>query len=477
VPSTHPESWENAVAAQRIVLTSPWRLGLFVFLLVVGTGFGLIYAYIELFGWKVDLQDAETVRYAYMVLGGVAVLGLLGYISVVSSARPLDRVVRGSKARDQAIKRLGKISDPRDVDLEDFDDEPAIMKVLERWADDAETASSAQLAVAAQREAVSALVTSMRSADGADVDLDPEYDDPDLSALVDAINEHARGARAVAEDEAAWSAPQTPVPDETADAAQGPDRVRLEQAVSGLSHAEVELRTFVQSVAEQAERVARTAHRMAANDSSGAVASGVVGAVSTARQNAERVGELRRSLEVLAEESNKLAITMALQISRLGEPAAEMLDTAEDVRSLSTKYQRIASDLRMCESEQASTLSQLQESAGPGSAVDSSSARSLVQESMVLDQNAEALREVLGQLQQPLAALRDLTGIEAPSAPAPAVAASQPAPAFETPVASAPDPAPEERIYELAELGGREVDADAADHEVRDLSEFGAIEL
>jgi hypothetical protein len=54
---------------------------------------------------------------------------------------------------------------------------------------------------------------------------------------------------------------------------------------------------------------------------------------------------------------------------------------------------------------------------------------------------------------------------------------SGPAPVVETPVASAPESASEERIYELAELGGREVEDDAADDEVRELTEFGAIEI
>ena len=48
---------ETHVAAQRIVLTSPWKLGLFVFMLVAGTGFGLIYAYMELFGGEIDLRN------------------------------------------------------------------------------------------------------------------------------------------------------------------------------------------------------------------------------------------------------------------------------------------------------------------------------------------------------------------------------------------------------------------------------------
>lgn len=490
-------SQENAVAAQRIVLTSPWRLGLFVFLLVVGTGFGLVYAYIELFGWVIDLKDEATVRYAYMVLGGVAVLGLLGYIAVVASARPLERVVRGSKAREHAIKRLGKVSDPRDADLDDFEEEPVLVKVVERWAHDVDTASASQLELAAQREALTSLVSSMGEAHpDAGVALDPVYDTPDLQALVNAINEYAQKVGVHAEQRGAANVP-APEPQATPEPAGPSDwdqaRHQVTQAVDGLGTAEAELAAFVPEVAQRASQLAASAQRMASTDASGAVAADVVSAIAGAQQNAQQISQLREALETLAEESNKLAITMALQISRLGDSGNELLDTAEDVRSLSTRYQRIAADLRVCETEQASTLSRLQQLAGHGGAVDSSAAQALVTEAMGLDQNAEVLREVLGKLQQPVTALRQLTGVAAPapveiSAPesTPVVAAPQIAAASEPTPEPTPEPMPEqataeERVYEIAELGGRPLDGatndDAREGDVHELQEFGAVEL
>ena len=453
------------MAAQRIVLTSPWRLGLFVFLLVVGTGFGLIYAYIELFDWKIDLNDAETVRYAYYVLGGVALVGLLGYVAVVTSARPLDRVVRGSKAREQMIKRLGKINDPRDVDLDDFDDEPTIMKVIERWARDAEVASSAQMQVASQREAMASLVQSIQK--GGQAALDPEHESPDLLALVGAINEHVQEAAVAAEQRGVQGVP-APVPSEPVAAPSATSAPEFASAVRALGQAEAELRDFVASVAEQAAQMAQSAQQLASNDASGVVSTELVQVADAAHENAERLSDLRETLDTLAEESNKLAITMALQLSRLGEAGGEMLDTAEDVRGLSTRYQRLAGDLRVCETDQVSTLSRLKKLAGPGGNVDANAAQALVQEAMVLDQNAEALREVLGQLGDPLAKLRDLAGVSAavdPVVPEPVA------------VAVDHDAASDERIYEIAELGGRELDDDTPQPPVRDLQEFGAIEL
>lgn len=456
------------MAGQRIVLTSPWRLGLFVFLLVVGTGFGLVYAYIELFGWKIDLDNEQTVQYAYAVLGAVAVLGLLGYVAVVSSARPLERVVRGSKAREHAIKRLGKIGDPRDADLDDFEDEPVLVKVVERWAQEIDTASSAQLELASHREAVQAILRSVQEGDAeAGVQLDPAYESPDLQALVSAINDFARSSAQTAGEQAAHDAP--------APAAAGPSewdlvRDQVTQAVAGLGAAEAELEAFVPTVAQRAGQLADAAQRMASTDASGAVSAEVVQAVGAAQQGTQKIGQLREALEVLAEESNKLAITMALQISRLGEQGGEMLETAEGVRSLSTRYQRIAADLRMCEAEQASTLSRLQQMGGHGGAVDSQAAQALVQEAMGLDQNAELLREVLGKLQNPLAVLRSLTGVPAP---AKVEVAAAPAPAIESAPVDA-SPATEERIYEIAELGGQAIEADGDVHE---LQEFGAVEL
>ena len=464
------------MASQRIVLTSPWRLGLFVFLLVVGTGFGLVYAYVELFGWSVDMKDPETVRYAYMVLGGVAAVGLLGYIAVVTSSRPLDRVVRGSKAREQAIKRLGKVSDPRDVGTEEFDDEPVLAKVIERWASEVEASSVAQLDAASRREAITVLTKALaEAAPGEDVAIAPEYETPELMALAAAIGDYAQAA-----------APEPEAPAPTATESEW-DRCRedVASAVEGLGEAEAELEAFVPSIASRAGQLAEAAQRLASTDASGAVSAEVVNAVSSAQQNAEKVTAIREALENLAEESNKLAITMALQLSRLGEAGGEMLDTAEGVRSLSTRYQRLAADLRMCEIEQASTLSRVQQLGGHGNAVDSSAARQLVQEAMGLDQNAEVLREVLGKLQDPLSTLRRLTGVVASSAavadsaPVPSAPVAPPVPeSVDAPSAPAPAVESDERIYDIAELGGRPLDGPGGGGgSVHELQEYGAVEL
>ena len=175
------------MAAQRIVLTSPWKLGLFVFILVAGTGFGLIWAYIEIFGGQIDLRDEKVLRLAYVVLGASPALGLFGYIAVVSSARPLDRVVRQSRQREQLIKRFGKIQDPRMIEIEDFDDEPALKVVLERWAEQAAAASDARLNSASQNEALAHSPRSSARAKPSDFDPEIEESTPDLDALVDAI--------------------------------------------------------------------------------------------------------------------------------------------------------------------------------------------------------------------------------------------------------------------------------------------------
>ncbi len=127
---------EMAVSAPRIVVTSPWKLGLFVFLLVTACGLGLIYLYFGYFGGRLDMTDPQVVRDFYMVCGSVAFLGLLGYLAIVSAAQPADRVAHYSRRRRKLLKKAAGITDPDRVDLEDYQHEPSLAAVLERWRED-----------------------------------------------------------------------------------------------------------------------------------------------------------------------------------------------------------------------------------------------------------------------------------------------------------------------------------------------------
>ncbi len=446
------------MASQRIVLTSPWKLGLFVFLLVVGTGFGLIYASIELFGVSIDLTNQETLEQAYMVLGGVALLALLGYIAVVSSARPLDRVVRGGRKREQLIKKFGQIEDPQDADPDEFEDLPALASVLERWTQDSIAANDAQLTVAQQRELIAGLTAQIQTNDAEGLALAPEQELPELKALVDAFNQHIAqvASRAAVQSEAA-ALPVTPALDPA-----------TEEAIRDLLACETELAGFVRSVAEHAGQLAQQA--------GGGPAISTAGAADEVRAQAERIVTIRTTLEQLAEEANKLAIGMALQISRLGDAGNEMLDTAESVRSLSVRYQRVAADLRLCENDQANLARSL---AGMPTGGESSGSTSPL--AMILDQNAEGLREVLGRLRRPLDVLRAAIGHSMTAT----TAAAKPTPAAPAATQTVSTPAPraaeaaEGRIYEMAELGGREIagNAQPGSETVYDLEQFGAVEL
>lgn len=429
------------MASQRIVLTSPWKLGLFVFLLVVGTGFGLIYAYMELFGGSFDLSDEKTLNNAYMVLGGVAGLALLGYISVITSARPLDRVVRGSRQREQLLKKFGAIQDPRNADPEDFEDIPALASVLARWTEDSLSASDAQLTADHQRNAMVALSDQARNASGDALQLHAEEETPELTALVDAINGFVRSNAQSAEPERALDNDS-------------------EDAIRTILACEDELDGFVHSISDQASKIA----------SQGTAKSPVSGEMQDrVRGQGERLATLRQTLENLAEEANKLAIGLALQVSRLGENDSEIVQLTEDIRSLSTRYQRAASEMRLCESDQEATIRGL---LGGGGDTDSAS--------MVLDQNAEALREVMDRMRGSMNSLRALVGAPAPASYAAAPIATPEPMAFAEPL-SAPEvveDAPQARIYEIAELGGREIDIDEdAAGTIYDLEHFGAVEL
>ncbi len=132
------------MSAPRIVVTSPWKLGLFVFLLVAACGFGLIYAYYGYFGGRLDFSDTKAVHNFYMICGSVAFLGLLGYLAIVSAAQPADQVAHYGRRRRRLLKKAAGITDPTRVDLEEFQHEPSLAAVLERWREDRRRAEEAE---------------------------------------------------------------------------------------------------------------------------------------------------------------------------------------------------------------------------------------------------------------------------------------------------------------------------------------------
>lgn len=470
------------MAAQRIVLTSPWKLGLFVFMLVAGTGFGLIYAYMELFGGEIDLRNEENLRLAYMVLGGVAAIGLLGYIAVVSSARPLDRVVRNSRQREQLMKKFGKIQDPRMIDIEEYEDEPALKVILERWAEQATEASDARLSAASQKEALAQLTSQLR--ESAATDFQPQLPDstPDLDALVDAIKGFATTAPAQ------MSAASAPVQTSGSHGWVG-ERSTWHQAAEQLFRHEQELEGFVRSVAEHATEIAARTENL--GHASGALPREAAMAVEGLRRNGQRMGKVREASRLLSEEANKLALAMGVQLSREDNASPELMNVSEGLRTLSNQYQRIASEAETARTEQDAALEKI-ESMG-ASTMDSSTANALHQQAMALDQHAEALNELLTRFRTPMQQIRALAPEVAAampplSKPVAPFRARQESPSentrdFEMKRGPVAEPTPVEevnvdsgRIYEIAELGGRELEANSAGR-VYDLDEFGAVEL
>lgn len=476
------------MAAQRIVLTSPWKLGLFVFLLVAGTGFGIIYAYMEVFGGQIDLRDEKVLRNAYFVLGGVALLGLLGYIAVVSSARPLERVVRNSRNREQLMKKFGKIQDPRMINIEDYEEEPALKVVLERWSEQAGVASDARLNNASQNEALAQLTTQIRESGASDFHPEIEESTPDLDALVDAIKGFATTAMlepsAAHEPVPQMSAASKPI---SGDAWEG-ERSIWHAAAGQLFRCEQELEGFVRSVADHASEIASRTGALSKN--SGAFPREAAMAVNDMRRNGTRMDKIRQASELLAEEVNKLAMALGLALSRAGETGQQYMDVADGLRTLSAQYQRIAVEAETAASEQTESLDKL--TSMEVSTLDSTAANALTQQAMALDQHAEALGELLGRFRAPMQQIRSLAPELAAANPPPEqkpVATPSPAKA-ELPETGnntrdfgmAAEPAPSsngERVYEMAELGGREFQAEAgaAEDHVYDLNEFGAVEL
>lgn len=449
------------MAAQRIVVTSPWKLGLFVFLLVVGAGFGLIYAWTRLFGGVLHLDDPEWLKNFYFVCGGVAGLGLIGYLAVITSARPLDGVMRGGKRREKLLRSFGHIENPTDVDPEEYELEPALRTALQRWQDDYLVGQGA----AGLRQALAHLAERVRSLPAGE-QLAARDGDIELGQLVQAINTKLQSAPSA--DALQFDAPSAPSAPVAAAAGDGAAQSAWRSAGVSLLRRQGQLAQMVHSI------------RSAAQQLSG-------GSVSRVDQSAARLAELRAKLEGLAEESNRLAIQAALHVSRLGTDNAELVQVTEAIRSVSTRYQRLVPDLRLCENDMESLR-------GGGSSTGAQIADALRGGAAGLQEIADDIHAQIQKLsaalnvalEQPSAAVSPMTvDVSVPSPQpsravevAPAVADLQPAP---EPLDDVMDMADlggmpvEEDVMELDALGGRELDADG--EPIYDLKELGAVEL
>ncbi len=413
------------MAKQRVVLTTPWKLGLFVFLLVVGCGFGLIYAYLTLLGGTLEFGDSESLQAFYIVCGSVALLGITGYLAVVTQARPMDQAQKDSRKREKLLKKLAKVDDPTDVDVDDFEGDSALHNVIERWQEDHGVATQAQMAISNQRAAIDGLITKVQSAGAGEVEWLETREDDEIAPLVSAINSIL-----------AKSSPGAGMAG-SADPVGSADEVLL--SVDALTQQQSQLRGFAASVASSSEELARRAQTNMSSNGGQSLArqldSGSLGDVS--RRNSNRLAQLRATLEQLAEESNRLAINAALQVSRLGESGTDLLNVTEEIRSLSTRYQRMVAELRLCEHDQELTLNELRALANADDSTPSASAGlspDAVQKlAMVLDQNSGGLEEIASQLGNHVAHLK---WVADPSQPRPTVAASRgvtPLPGASTP--------------------------------------------
>ena len=101
---------------------------------------------------------------------------------------------------------------------------------------------------------------------------------------------------------------------------------------------------------------------------------------------------------------------------------------------------------------------------------------------MVLDQSTEGLSEVLGQIAEPLRQLESMAEVAGSAPSAESGASAEPvSDAMPQPPAGSGASAPVEtaaaKVYDIAELGGREISSVAEEDEVYDLEHFGAVQL
>jgi hypothetical protein len=344
------------VGSQRIVLTSPWRLGLFVFILVVGCGFGLIYAYLQFFGGTLQFTDQRSVTAFYGVAGGVALLGLLGYLAVVSAAQPLDKVVSGGKRRQTLLKDLARVEDPRELDGPAYEADPDLAAIVERWRAHRVSGCEAEEALSRQREALSALVTQLRQAAETGTPIAAEGAEGAMAALAGTANRliteigelraaHGHAGSAVTAMREAWH--------------EGSARLHRHYR---------DLQRFAATIASNSQQLSQVSAAGPASTASGprlAVPSAEdllldSNLGTTCQRNRDRIAALRGQLEALSEEANGLAINAALQVSRMGDHGAHLLPVTEQVRAVSTRFQKAAADLRVCEYDQEATSTQIQ---------------------------------------------------------------------------------------------------------------------
>jgi hypothetical protein len=443
----------------------------------------------------------------------------------------MEGVVRGNKRRDKLMKRFGQIKDIHSVRPDEFSDEPALQDVLERWLAESGAASDALRNMAAQRQAIVALTEKLQQHDAGGAPLHATAEQPELARLVSAINDWIQSGPAREQQAGADGEPPT-------NGLEVGERLR---------DAQDQLLGFADSIAESVETLERI---MAAGGTGADCAAAIVQSPvsETVARATQRLASSRQHLEALAEESNRLAIQAALHVSRLGEPDAEMLRVTEEIRTLSTRYQRLAAELRLSEGDHellAGEWHKLQQRAA-ASGASRSGADWMRKLAMVMEQNAGGLEELATSLADEIERLtgsavpkrpkraprpqpapahvsREITPPpvqarqapparqQAPIAPAPVQRPIAPAPAqprvqapaqprAQAPVQrTAPPPPPRpnpasapvvpvsgprrpvevaqeaDNIYEMAELGGRELDESG--EPIYELLEFGAVQL
>jgi len=375
-------------------LTSPWKIGFFVSLLLlamsIGVGFlitrsfGLSWSWIELAdgswnSWSFDLNAFVSEMVPLVTL--VPLFSLVSYFLVTNAVRRYKTYVDSGADYMNLVQSMREIEDlDDDATIRKLSNHPQLRDLLlntrnrvverERAVEEKERALEKRSAKATPSEQLasessilaSAIVTAREGGFGDSLAVSI----PELKQIEEAIRDNLLDAPPAA-------------------AAPSAHDDRLVQARAALVDVSSTMNEVIDAVAGEADQVQSAARGLEARLRQGPAKKGAP---------AGNMGAVAAELEALGEEAKGLAISAAMEASDDG--GAEVVAFAEELRAIALRATQAASKVTAAAA-----------AGGAGGADATGQATLWVERSVVLAQSVHALREQLGGA---LAALRDKLG-------------------------------------------------------------------
>jgi len=329
------------------VLTSPWKIGFFVALMLmtvsvgvaflVTRSFGVVWPPLDQWGWEMVLHGSGFAFGLTPIIGVVVLAAVSAYFIITAAVRKYRRYLDSGKDYHHLIHALRKIEDLDDADqLAGLDRYGELRDFLVKLRDDAarrradlderEKALESAVSDAGRareddmqqrvKEQAQLLVTAITHARDGSLDPIDEVTLPSIKKIEEAVRGALRGAATSSRDAVAADALKRSVADAAAE---------LEKA----------------SVA--ARDIERELARMADSGLPGGVNSDELRrGLDAVIGNFDTMERLASSLGTLGDDSMGIAINTALQASNGKTTAADVVQLAEDVKGLAEQFKRVA---------------------------------------------------------------------------------------------------------------------------------------